>query len=83
LVAARSVLQWGARALALGRREACGRQLEPDPAETGRVENELLAWKSVPGSTVANEGIVRFLPNDDGTTRVDIKLSYNPPAGAI
>jgi uncharacterized membrane protein len=54
-----------------------------DAAETERVENEVLAWKSVPGSTVANTGVVRFHRNDGGTTRVDVKLSYNPPAGAI
>lgn len=54
-----------------------------DAAETERVENEILAWKSVPGSTVASAGTVRFQRNDDNTTRVDVNLSYNPPAGAI
>ena len=54
-----------------------------DAAETERIENEVLAWKSVPGSTVANTGVVRFHRNDDDTTRVEIHLSYNPPAGAI
>ena len=54
-----------------------------DAAETERVDNEILAWKSVPGSTVASAGVVRFQRNDDNTTRVDVKLSYNPPAGAI
>ena len=60
-----------------------GIRFEWDAAETQRLENEVLAWKSVPGSTVANEGIVRLQRNDDGTTRVDVNLSYNPPAGAI
>jgi uncharacterized membrane protein len=42
----------------------------------------IIAWKSVPGAAIANAGIVRFDPVDGGT-RVDIKLSYNPPAGAV
>jgi hypothetical protein len=32
---------------------------------------------------VPNEGEIRFDTNIDGTTRVDIKLSYEPPAGAV
>jgi uncharacterized membrane protein len=44
--------------------------------------NRLLAWESVPGSTVVSAGQVRFEPADDGT-RVHVRLSYNPPAGAI
>lgn len=60
-----------------------GMRVEWDAAETERVENEVLAWKSVPGSTVAHAGKVRFLRNEDGTTRVDVHLSYNPPAGAV
>ncbi len=42
-----------------------------------------IAWQSVPGSTVENEGVLRFQENPDGTTRVDVHLSYNPPAGAL
>jgi uncharacterized membrane protein len=50
---------------------------------TATVPNELVAWKSVPGSQVGNEGVARFDPNDDGSTRVHIRLSYDPPAGVI
>ena len=32
---------------------------------------------------IANAGVIRFEPTDDGGTRVDIRLSYNPPAGAL
>jgi uncharacterized membrane protein len=60
-----------------------GIRVEWDAAETERMENERLAWKSVPGSRVASQGVVRLQRNEDGTTRVDVKLSYNPPAGAI
>jgi uncharacterized membrane protein len=44
---------------------------------------EMIAWKSEPGSTIANAGVVRFEPISDWSTRVDIHLSYNPPAGAL
>jgi uncharacterized membrane protein len=47
------------------------------------VPNELLAWKTMPDSAVQHAGIVRFSPNPDGTTRVDIRMSYNPAAGAL
>lgn len=47
------------------------------------VPDELLAWKSEPGATVPNAGIVRFETNADGSTRVHIKLSYQPPAGTL
>jgi uncharacterized membrane protein len=44
---------------------------------------QLLAWRSLPGSVVHNAGVVRFEENQDGSTRLDIRLSYNPPAGAL
>ncbi len=45
--------------------------------------NEALGWTSVPGSPVESAGIIRFAENDDGTTHVDVKMTYSPPAGAI
>lgn len=47
------------------------------------IPNRVLAWKTVPGSAVAHAGIVHFDRMPDGSTRLDIKLSYNPPAGAV
>jgi uncharacterized membrane protein len=44
---------------------------------------KLLAWRSLPGAMVRNAGIARFEPNPDGSTRLDIRMSYNPPAGAL
>jgi uncharacterized membrane protein len=53
-------------------------------AEITRFEtNRLLAWKSTPGSTVENAGIIHFEPVSEGQTRVHMRLSYNPPGGAI
>ncbi len=57
--------------------------MEWDAVITRDVPNELLAWKSVEGAAVQSAGIVRFGQNEDGTTSVQVKLSYNPPAGAI
>jgi uncharacterized membrane protein len=50
---------------------------------TKRVPNRVLVWQSVPGSLVDNAGYVRFTGNRDGSTRVEIKLVYRPPAGEL
>jgi uncharacterized membrane protein len=47
---------------------------------THQVPNELLAWRSRPGSMLENAGAVRFRPEGDGT-RVDLRFCYHPPAG--
>jgi uncharacterized membrane protein len=47
------------------------------------VPNELVEWESVPGSVIEQCGVARFETNADGTTRIDVKLSYNPPGGFI
>jgi len=54
--------------------EAVITKLEPD---------RLIAWQSAPGSMVEQQGIVRFRPDGDDKTVVDVRLSYYPPAGAI
>lgn len=60
-----------------------GTTVEWDAKVTRVVPNELIAWKSVENSTVANAGYVLFEPNEDGSTEVTIRISYNPPAGAV
>jgi uncharacterized membrane protein len=61
-----------------------GITFEWDALITRLVPNQVLAWKSVEGSTVENAGIIRFEPANGGrSTRLDIRLSYNPPAGAL
>jgi uncharacterized membrane protein len=60
-----------------------GVPVEWDAVVTKLEPNEVLAWKSVPGSVIRSAGIIRFAQNEDGTTRVDLKMTYNPPAGAI
>ncbi|MBW3625285.1 MAG: SRPBCC family protein [Armatimonadetes bacterium] len=60
-----------------------GITFEWDSVITQREPNRRLAWKSVEGSTVGHAGILHFEENGDGSTRVDIRMSYNPPAGAV
>ena len=50
---------------------------------TDRVRDRLLAWKTVDGSTIEHAGIVRFDPLDGRRTRIGLRLSYNPPGGAL
>jgi uncharacterized membrane protein len=54
--------------------EAVITRLEPD---------RLIAWQSAPGSMIEQQGTVRFRPEGDDKTVVDVRLSYYPPAGAI
>ena len=50
---------------------------------TELIPNQRIAWASLPGAIVANEGIVQFDETLEGDTRIDIKLAYNPPGGLL
>jgi uncharacterized membrane protein len=54
-----------------------------DAEITRVVPNELIAWKTLPGSIVAGAGVIRFEALNDNATRVDIRMSYNPPGGML
>ena len=60
-----------------------GVPVEWDAVLTDLVPNEVLGWTSVPGSAVRSVGAIRFTQTADGTTHVDLKMTYSPPAGAI
>ncbi len=61
-----------------------GTFFEWDAVITRLIPNRVLAWRSVEGSMVENTGIIHFEPIHDGRdTRLDIRLFYNPPAGAL
>ncbi len=46
--------------------------------------NELIAWKSVEGSDLYNEGYVTFRPIFDGeATELHVRILYRPPAGEL
>jgi uncharacterized membrane protein len=59
-----------------------GMPVEWDAVTTRQVPNREIAWQTVPGSIVEHSGTVRFEPTPEGT-RIDIAMSYNPPAGAV
>jgi uncharacterized membrane protein len=59
-----------------------GQSVEWDAVTTQLIPNEVLAWKTTPGSTVEHAGFIRF-ERVNGGTRLDVKMSYNPPAGAL
>lgn len=47
-------------------------------------DNELIAWQSVEGSDVYNEGFVTFQPVYDGeATEIHVRILYRPPAGEM
>ena len=60
-----------------------GATVEWDAAVTEFVPNQVIAWRSEPGSQVEQMGNLYFRENPDGTTRVDCRLSYNPPGGGL
>ncbi len=49
---------------------------------TKLVPNELVGWKTVSDSIVKNAGQVQFR-SENGGTRVDVHLKYNPGMGAL
>jgi uncharacterized membrane protein len=60
-----------------------GVPVEWDAETTEIVPNEMIAWRSLEGSTVDNAGYVLFEPLDGNRTEVTVRLNYNPPAGPI
>ena len=47
------------------------------------LPDELIEWRCSAASTVRHWGSVRFADNGTGGTRVSVRLSYVPPAGAF
>ena len=60
-----------------------GMPVEWNAVITRMEPNRVLAWKSEPGEMVQHAGIIHFDSNPDGSTRIDIQMTYNPPAGAM
>jgi uncharacterized membrane protein len=59
-----------------------GTLVEWDAETTAFRQNEVLAWRTVGSSAVTHSGVIRLRPAGTGT-RVDIQMTYNPPAGAL
>ena len=61
-----------------------GKNIEWDSEIIEERENQLLVWKSLPGSTVESMGRVEFkdAPGGRGTV-VHVSMQYNPPGGSL
>jgi uncharacterized membrane protein len=61
-----------------------GTRVEWDAVIHNEIENQLIAWRSLPGSDINNAGSVHFIPAGSNTrTEVRVILSYEPPAGKL
>ena len=56
---------------------------EWDGVITRQVPNRLMEFASTPGAAFEHRGVVRFEPTEHGGTRVDVKMTYHPPAGVV
>ncbi len=59
-----------------------GRTISWEAVTTRLEPNRLIAWRTLPGSSVEHAGLLRFEPTQGGT-RVLVTMSYTPPAGAL
>jgi uncharacterized membrane protein len=60
-----------------------GRTVEWDAEIVDERANELIAWRSLQGSDIDNEGSIRFVDAPGGRgTEIHVELRYDPPAGA-
>jgi uncharacterized membrane protein len=60
------------------------RLVEWDAEITDEQENERIAWRSVEGAGIRNQGEVRFRPAPGNRgTEVDVSLQYEPPGGSL
>jgi uncharacterized membrane protein len=69
------ISHWVARAPA-------GMTVEWDARIINEIDNKLIAWQSLEGSTVATAGSVNFDETEHGT-RVRVNLQYSPPGGKL
>ncbi len=61
-----------------------GRTVQWDAVIHNERPNEMIAWRSLPGSDVDHAGSVWFKDAPAGRgTEVTVELQYNPPAGAL
>jgi len=58
-----------------------GKKVEWDAEIYNERENELIAWRSLPGADITNAGSVHFEEAPGHGTYVKVVLNYNPPGG--
>jgi uncharacterized membrane protein len=59
-----------------------GMRVEWDARIINEVENKVIGWQSLEGSTVSTAGSVNFDEDPHGT-RLTVHLQYNPPGGRL
>ncbi len=63
---------------------ALGKEVQWDAEIFNDSENELIAWRSLPGGDVDTAGSVRFQPiGQNHGTAVTVTMKYDPPAGKV
>jgi uncharacterized membrane protein len=61
-----------------------GMTVEWEAETLAERENELIAWRSLPGSRVQTSGTVKFTPAPGARgTEVHVEMDFRPPAGAL
>jgi len=60
-----------------------GVHVEWDARIINEIDNRLVAWQSLAGSTISSAGSVNFRETPGGGTEVRVHLQYNPPAGRM
>ena len=60
-----------------------GTRVEWDAEIHNEIPDELIAWRSLPGSDIDQAGSVHFMPGHGGTTEVRVVLRYAAPAGKV
>jgi uncharacterized membrane protein len=58
-------------------------KVEWDSQITSLVPNQLISWKSIPGSLITNEGQIRIRPLSPDLTRIEVELTFAPAAGVF
>ena len=60
-----------------------GARVEWDAEIHNEIPDELIAWRSLPGSEVDQAGSVHFAPAEGGGTEVRVVLRYTVPGGKV
>lgn len=63
-------------------RGPAGLNVEWDARIINEIDDKLIAWQSLEGSTISTAGSVNFRETSGGT-EVRVNLQYNPPAGKL
>ncbi len=60
-----------------------GTRVEWDAEIYNEIQDQLIAWRSLPGSDVNHAGSVHFIPIGESQSEVRVVLRYDPPAGRL